>query len=71
MLRVARKRRVDWQIAKMRVHVASAEQKDVMDRDMQRNLYKTHGSEWKGSARQAGLLRDGKRDTYVRVSVPH
>ena len=40
-----------------------------MDRDLQRKLCKAHGSEWKGSARQAGPLHDGTRHTYVRVSA--
>ena len=38
-----------------------------MDRVTCRESCKRHGSEWKGSAWQAGLLRHGKRHMYVKV----
>ena len=60
MLQVAR------QIANMRVQITSVEQGCLW---IESRAEKAVKDTWKGSARQAGLLRDGKRHTYVRVSV--
>ena len=51
----------------MRVPITSVKQGCLWIESHAEKAVKTHGSEWKGSARQVGLLRDGKRHMYVYV----